>query len=228
MKTGMQQHTGLRQELRINPRLYQAMDMLYMPMLDLQQHLQQELLNNPFLELEEPEDEEKPEKTTEQEQEEVKKDDEIDWEEILLNGFDVGGSREQFESSEYIEPVTVESRDLADYLRDQLQMLDLQPRQQLLCEEIVGNINDDGYLACSMEEILDSTNQWVISSLPGMEREVRSRRSVRPRRSRRCARGQWRSGAPRWRGALHDGGARGSAQDDPGTRPTGHRIPRPA
>ena len=30
MKTGMQQHTGLRQELRINPRLYQAMDMLYM------------------------------------------------------------------------------------------------------------------------------------------------------------------------------------------------------
>ncbi|MBA2290949.1 MAG: RNA polymerase factor sigma-54 [Gemmatimonadales bacterium] len=167
MKTGMQQHTGLRQELRINPRLYQAMDMLYMPMLDLQQHLQQELLNNPFLELEEPEDEEKPEKTTEQEQEEVKKDDEIDWEEILLNGFDVGGSREQFESSEYIEPVTVESRDLADYLRDQIQMLDLQPRRQLLCEEIIGNINDDGYLACTLQEILDSTNQWVISSLPG-------------------------------------------------------------
>lgn len=167
MKTGMQQHTGLRQELRINPRLYQAMDMLYMPMLDLQQHLQQELLNNPFLELEEPEEEEKAEKTTEQEQEEVKKDDEIDWEEILLNGFDVGGSREQFESSEYIEPVTVEARDLADYLRDQIQMLDLPPRQMLLCDEIIGNINDDGYLACTLQEILDSTNQWVISSLPG-------------------------------------------------------------
>ena len=44
MKTGLHQHTGLRQELRINPRLYQAMDMLYMPMMDLQQHLKQELL----------------------------------------------------------------------------------------------------------------------------------------------------------------------------------------
>ena len=56
MKQGLTQHTGLRQELRINPRLYQAMDMLYMPMMDLQQHLKQELLVNPFLELVEPEE----------------------------------------------------------------------------------------------------------------------------------------------------------------------------
>ncbi len=59
MKTGLSQHTGLRQELRINPRLYQAMDMLYMPMMDLQQHLKQELLANPFLELLEPEEEDR-------------------------------------------------------------------------------------------------------------------------------------------------------------------------
>ena len=166
MKTGMQQQTGLRQELRINPRLYQAMDMLYMPMLDLQQHLQQELLNNPFLELEEPEEEEAPEKTTEQENEEVKKDDEIDWEEILLNGFDVGGTREQFESMEYAEPVSVENRNLSDHLRDQLQMLELTPRQHLLCDELLGNINDDGYLGSSLEEILESANQWLLSHAP--------------------------------------------------------------
>ena len=58
MRTGLQQSTSLRQELKINPRLYQAMDLLYMPLLDLQQHLKQELLTNPFLELVEPEDEE--------------------------------------------------------------------------------------------------------------------------------------------------------------------------
>jgi RNA polymerase sigma-54 factor len=58
VKQGLTQHQGLRQELRINPRLYQAMDMLYMPMMDLQQHLKQELLINPFLELVEPEEEE--------------------------------------------------------------------------------------------------------------------------------------------------------------------------
>ena len=49
MKTGLQQHAGLRQELKVNPRLYQAMDWLYMPLLDLQQHLKQELLTNPFI-----------------------------------------------------------------------------------------------------------------------------------------------------------------------------------
>jgi len=166
MKTGLHQQAGLRQELRINPRLYQAMDMLYMPMLDLQQHLQQELLNNPFLELEEPEDEVVPEKTTEQEQEEVKKDDEVDWEEILVNGFEVGGQREQFESLQYVEPVSVESRDLSDHLRDQLQMLEITPRQQLLCEEIIGNINEDGYLSATAEQILESVNQWLLANNP--------------------------------------------------------------
>ena len=54
MKTGLYQGTQLKQEMKINPRLYQAMDLLYMPLLDLQQHIKQELLNNPFLELEEP------------------------------------------------------------------------------------------------------------------------------------------------------------------------------
>ena len=57
MKTGLHQHTSLRQDLRINPRLYQAMDLLYMPLLDLEQHLKQELLGNPFLEMIEPEEE---------------------------------------------------------------------------------------------------------------------------------------------------------------------------
>ena len=41
MKTGLSQHTSLRQELGFDPRLYQSMDMLYMPMMDLQQHLKQ-------------------------------------------------------------------------------------------------------------------------------------------------------------------------------------------
>ena len=67
MRTGLSQHTSLRQELRVNPRLYQAMDMLYMPMMDLQQHLKQELLSNPFLELLEPEEETPEQKDAEQE-----------------------------------------------------------------------------------------------------------------------------------------------------------------
>jgi len=161
MRTGLSQHTSLRQELRVNPRLYQAMDMLYMPMMDLQQHLKQELLANPFLELLEPEDEAPEQVAAEEQKEQKEKEEEVDWEEILLNGFEVGGTREQYEQLEYTEPVTVESRNLIDHLRDQLQMLTLTPRQLLLAEEFLGNINEEGYLAASLEEILGSVNLLV-------------------------------------------------------------------
>jgi RNA polymerase sigma-54 factor len=169
LRTGLSQQTSLRQELRVNPRLYQAMDMLYMPMMDLQQHLKQELLVNPFLELLEPEEEntEQQEKAQETEKEEVQKQDEMDWEEILLNGFDVGGTREQFEVQEYTEPVTVETRNLTDHLREQLQLMELSPRQRLLAEEFLGNLTEEGYLAASLEEILASVNQLVASHLAG-------------------------------------------------------------
>jgi RNA polymerase sigma-54 factor len=161
MKTGLSQHTSLRQELRVNPRLYQAMDMLYMPMMDLQQHLKQELLANPFLELLDPEEETPEQKDAEQEKEQKEKEEEMDWEEILLNGFEVGGTREQYEQLEYTEPVTVETKDLIDHLREQLHMLTLTPRQLLLAEEFLGNINEEGYLAASLEEVLGSVNQLV-------------------------------------------------------------------
>jgi RNA polymerase sigma-54 factor len=175
LRTGLSQQTSLRQELRVNPRLYQAMDMLYRPMMDLQQHLKQELLANPFLELLEPEDEETPEqdaaKDQEKEKEQKEKEEEVDWEEILLNGFDVGGTREQFEVQEYTEPVTVETRNLTDHLREQLQMLELTPRQHLLAEEFLGNMTEDGYLAASLEELVGSVNQLVASHFRAAEAE---------------------------------------------------------
>jgi len=168
MKTGLSQHTSLRQDLRINPRLYQAMDMLYMPMMDLQQHLKQELLSNPFLELIEPEEDDVTQgdqtPTKEEEKEKAKEEDETDWEEILLHGFDVpGGMREEYEEREYVEPVSVERRDLRDHLREQLILLELTPRQQLLVEEFLGNLKEDGYLASTLEEILEQVNSLLES-----------------------------------------------------------------
>ncbi len=162
MKHGLGQHTGLRQELRINPRLYQAMDLLTMPMMDLQQHLKLELLVNPFLELEEPEDEVEPEPTQQQEKAEAERKEEMDWEEILLNGFDVGGERSgSYEDREYLEPVSVETPDLDDHLRGQLDLLILTPRQRFLAEQFLGNIGDDGYLQATLDEVLELANQQL-------------------------------------------------------------------
>jgi RNA polymerase sigma-54 factor len=135
------------------------MDLLYMPLLDLQQHLKTELEINPFLELSEG-DEPNPVETSEEEAEntETESSDEIDWEDIILDGFEVGGARPEYEEREFYRPVAVETRSLADHLRDQLQMLDLQDRQLVLADEFIGNIGDDGYLRASLEEILQGVN----------------------------------------------------------------------
>ncbi len=182
MRPGLGQHTQLRQELKINPRLYQAMDLLYMPLLDLQNHLKQELLNNPFLDMIEPDEEdeegeegevqEESANETEAEKAEKEEKSEIDWEEILLDGFDAGGRREEHEEREYYEPVTVDTRDLADHLRDQVTLLDLNGRQMYLAEEFIGNINEDGYLACGLEKIVEGVNESVQKVVEENDREV--------------------------------------------------------
>src|SRR4051812_42732940 len=177
MKPGLSQSTQLKQELKINPRLYQAMDLLYMPLLDLQQHLKQELLNNPFLDMVEPEEEEEEEgeeTEPEPEQQTDAKDqkDEIDWEEILLDGFDAGGRREEHEDREYYEPVTVDTRDLSDHLIDQITLLDLTPRQAFLADEFIGDIGEDGYLSCSLDQVLTSANDEVTRAAEELDRDL--------------------------------------------------------
>ena len=109
MKTGLSQHTSSGRSCRSIRACTRRWTCCTCRMLDLQQHLKQELLTNPFLELLEPEEETPEQKDAEQEKEQKEKEEEIDWEEILLNGFDVGGRREQYEEQEYTEPVTVET-----------------------------------------------------------------------------------------------------------------------
>ncbi len=167
MKPGLHQSVSMKQEMRMNPRLYQAMDLLYMPLMDLQQHLKTELLSNPFLEMIEDEEEQQTTDTTqenqEKEREKAEKENEIDWEDVLMDGFQVGGSRQEFEEREVFERESVATRDLSDHLRDQLVLLELTSRQQFLAEEFLGNIGDDGYLQAPLDIIVESANR-VLSS----------------------------------------------------------------
>ena len=187
MRPGLQQSTGLRQELKVNPRLYQAMDLLHMPLLDLQQHLKQELLTNPFLDLVEPEDEDdesadtdevpeaqdlaEPETAVEAEPEKTG-DDDVDWEAVLLDGFETGGQREEHEQREWYEPVTVDTKHLSDHLTEQLSLIEMSPREAILADEFAGNISDDGYLSCPLEEIQRGLNEWLAAEAEERDAEV--------------------------------------------------------
>jgi len=157
-KGGLYQGGQLQQEMKANPRLYQAMELLYMPIHELQKHLKEELTENPFLELTEADVGN--EVSLEEEKEKVDED-EIDWEEILLNGFDAGGRKAQYEEKEWRDPTPVETADLRDHLLEQLHHLHLSDRDVRLGEEIIGNVNDDGFLACPLEEIVYCANDWL-------------------------------------------------------------------
>ncbi len=230
VKTGLSQTATLRQDLRINPRLYQAMDMLYMPMMDLQLHLKQELLINPFLELVEPEEEEAPAETAnkEEEKEKVANENETDWEEILLNGFEVpGGAREEYEHKEYTEPVSVETTDLIDYLREQLQMMESDSAADPARRRISGQ--HQGRRVPRRLGRRDPAHG---------ERDARQLCRAEPSRQRG---GVGRDGGPggRARGGtrsqprpayalFHGGGGGGNAGDRAAPRSARHRRPRPA
>jgi len=188
MKTGLHQHTSLRQDLRINPRLYQAMDLLYMPLLDLEQHLKQELLGNPFLEMIEPEEEvQAPAAEQQQQQQKTEKekagDDEPDWESILLDDRTEHGvpSGTFSDAREYIEPVTVEGKDLIDYLREQTQMLDLTPRQLAVLDAVADSEGPN------QTELVNRTG-IDRSTLSDVVRRLQKRRLLQRRRTKDDAR----------------------------------------
>lgn len=192
MKTGLSQSVRMGQEMKINPRLYQAMDMLTMPLLDLQQHLKQELEVNPFLDLVEDDDEETGDAETEEETpsnndafdvpldtvastpDNDPRQQETDWEQVLVDGFDVSAPREDRDEREWAEPVTVSRGGLEDDLREQVALLGLTPRQMILAEEFIGDINDDGYLACGLDEILRGINEEIRHSAEVTGREEES------------------------------------------------------
>ena len=159
------QSTQLRQEMRINPRLYQAMELLYMPLLDLEQHLKEQLAENPFLEMQEAV-ETKEVELKDDSTDEPMSDNDVDWEEILLDGFEVGGRPQQYEHREFYEPTPVEAQDLHDHLNDQLRLLSISERELRLGEELIGDIDDAGMLACTTEEAVAGVNEWLAEIRP--------------------------------------------------------------
>ncbi|HET9332914.1 MAG TPA: RNA polymerase factor sigma-54 [Gemmatimonadota bacterium] len=161
MALRQQLHLSQRQEMRMNPRLYQAMDLLYLPLLELEQHLKQELIQNPFLEMREPEEEFAEQSESE---EKVEEEEEVDWEEILLDGFDPGyrsgPTRERPE--DVAEKVGETTIDLWDHLLAQLyQNNGYREGDMRIGEEIIGNIDEDGYLTCSVEEVASTIDASV-------------------------------------------------------------------
>jgi RNA polymerase sigma-54 factor len=168
-------HLRLSQKLIMTPSLQQAIKLLQLSKLELQEVLNQELLENPLLD--ESTEEVKSEETqaeetkTENEAEEAKtaetkeaekeKDsfEEIDYDayfqDYIEYGYNPRGMGEEHEEFP-IENTLTRPPNLADHLTWQLSMSDASPRTKEIAQFIIGNIDEDGYLRASNDEIMTS------------------------------------------------------------------------
>jgi RNA polymerase sigma-54 factor len=152
------------QKLIMTPRLQQALKLLQVPTLELQQILKQEVLQNPLLEevdeVTEQEDIDREASADEQNNEEPEdpaEEDPIDWADFLQDGsLDRTYVPQSETSMEFLEKVPVTRTTLAESLLEQLHFLSLPDSTMLIAEFLVGSLDDRGWLVTSVPDITEA------------------------------------------------------------------------
>jgi len=159
---------SMRPALIMTPRLQQALKLLQVPTLELQQILKQEIMQNPMLEevdeLTESEDlakEDSPEEAANEEAENPAEEDPIDWSDYLQDGLDRTYVPQSEQSVEFLEKIPVTRTTLAESLLEQLHYLEITPMQTAIGEFLIGSLDDNGWLATPLEEVAKATGQPI-------------------------------------------------------------------
>jgi RNA polymerase sigma-54 factor len=151
----------MSQRLVMTPSLQQAIKLLQMSKIELVEEVQQELVENPVLEETQLESQQAAERdaSAESADEPAEPDpfDEIDYEAYFQDA-DSGSApprapREATEQLPSFENTLAERPNLADHLTWQLDLSAPDERTKAIGRAIVGNINEDGYLRATLDEI---------------------------------------------------------------------------
>ena len=158
------QNLSLQQKMA--PQLIQSLQLLQMSTLELELEIKQQLELNPLLEetLEQREEAEEPAEEVEalgEEQELPQEGEEVDWDALLDDQFDTGSynsERTEYDPNWEVDREPQENRittipPLVERLHEQLALGDFSIELREIGEYIIGNLDDRGYLGCSVEEI---------------------------------------------------------------------------
>jgi RNA polymerase sigma-54 factor len=166
-------HTKLVQKLILTPSLQQAIKLLPMSTLELADMLNQEVVENPLLE-EVPTEEQSAETTAQTDKAEAdpappteKTDtwDDSDYEYFFGDYLDDGyrpRAPQEIKELPPIENTLSTSASLSDHLLWQLSLQTDDPLMREIGTAIVGNLDDDGYLVASIDEIAQMGN-WAVA-----------------------------------------------------------------
>lgn len=172
MKQSLQLRIG--QSLTMTPQLQQAIKLLQMSTLDLQQEIQQALESNIMLEIEEDdlpslEYREKKVDNSDQVTSEGSQTDmpdelpvDVSWDDVYESALPIG--EDSGESAEF-ESFRGKSETLQDHLLWQLELTHVSDRDYAIAVAIIDAINDDGYVASALDDIY----QGLLEQLDDLE-----------------------------------------------------------
>jgi RNA polymerase sigma-54 factor len=175
MALELKQSLSLNQQLIMTPQLQQAIKLLQLSRLELLDTIYQEMEANPILDdqlVGEVDDESKVE--GDKEQAEGKKEDlpevsveerardDVDWE-SYLSEYNTGWAETPYEEREArsFENMTSTKTNLTSHLMWQLNMSRLDEVQREIGVQLIGNLNEDGILDISLEEIAEVTGHPI-------------------------------------------------------------------
>lgn len=160
---------------KLTPQQVQYLKLLQLPVLALEQRIKTELEINPVLEEEPPAEETVAEENSQEEtaelgspespdngQELIRSNDEYSFEDYMND--EIAGHkspdnpRNWTDDEERYDPGIVASVPLAEHLLQQFRLQNDNETEQILAEEILGNIDDDGYLRRDLPLIVDDIN----------------------------------------------------------------------
>jgi len=154
----------LRQQLVMTQRLQQALKLLQVPTLELEMILRKELVDNPLLEEIEPEEEiedsarQEDEIADMEDRERVKEqdpqDENRDWGDSFDDGFRGVSNEAGYDEEDELERPQKYIPSGQEDLTEQLQLAVPEGPERRIGEYIIGCLNEDGLLACPLEEIV--------------------------------------------------------------------------
>jgi RNA polymerase sigma-54 factor len=148
----LSQRPELRHKVTLSPQVYQGLSILAMPIGDLQQLIEVEMLENPVLEVDESESEPV-------EGEEVdEREDERSWDEWLemyedLDSMEPTAPRDPNAESANTEDFVGGVQTFDDYLMQQLALLDISENVARAGRAVIGSLDSDGFFVGSLDEI---------------------------------------------------------------------------
>ncbi|MFK7873136.1 MAG: RNA polymerase factor sigma-54 [Oligoflexales bacterium] len=185
MVLDIRQNLKLGQQLLMTPQLQQAIKLLQLSRLELEQYINEQLLENPALEEGFQESNEEirqteilKERTTEEIMSENlasastmmdsadDKPNEVDWEALARIKENVAPASQKSNNNDETfnyENVVTRGKNLSEYLQDQLAEIDFSDDELKIAEMVIGNINERGYLDMTTEELCKTCHQNLVS-----------------------------------------------------------------